>query len=272
QGGVNAHQSGVSTAMQITQGNLPVYFYIYPMTIALNRVGKLLEKLIPEIYIENRTIVKGDNIYSINGDDENSLNFANTQENHSYGIKVKSSASFEIQRQNYLHSMITIFQASPPEMKALLAPQIFELMKLPNLPELNDIYDKFIAMSAPQLYPILKEKDPKKVEQSIAQTRQQQQAAQHSAQSQQQQAAALEQQLKIKDMQLREESLELEKQKLALQLRKQQAEEVESIGKHHIESEKIDNSQKEVNAKLATDVIKSHAEIKKSMIDSKVHN
>ncbi len=256
QGNISSNKSGIAASMEISQANLPIYFYITPMIEAIDRIGFILKKLIPKIYIEERTVKSKDGSFNINSNDKNSLNFIDDTDNDTCDISVKASASFEVQKQTYLNNMISIFQASPPELKTLLAPSIFELMQVPNLPEINDIYDKFIALSNPELYPILKEKDPEKVKVDIANMQQQQQQQQQEQQAMLMQKEQLEQQIKIEELNLRKKSLELEERKLSLDENKQNSSNIANLGNFHLENEKLDQQKANNKTKLVTEVMK----------------
>ena len=268
----NAQMSGIAKSMEINQANLPIYYYLHPMITALNRVGEILNYLIPEIYINPRTIESDTERTEINSGEQNTLNFSENFQATDYHIYIKAGASFTIQRETYRKSMDMIYTRAPQELQLLLAPLMFELMDVPNLPRLEDIYKKFIALTQPQLFQLLKDVPVGEIEEqvkvSLEQKQQQEGQQAQMAQSMQQMAMQKEQQgMQIEQMkiQLKQQEIQLEQQKLQLQERTQEAAELENTSNYQIRSEELDQRQRDNEARQEVEQMKVKADVVKTV-------
>jgi hypothetical protein len=267
-------QAGIAKEMEINQANLPIYYYLHPMITALNRVGEILNQLIPEVYINPQPIANKTDRMEINTGEPNTLNFSDEFAAEDYHIYIKAGASFTIQRETYRKSMDMIYSRAPQELQLLLAPMMFELMDVPNLPRLEDIYKKFIALTQPQLYQLLQDVPTAEIEQKVQealQTQQQQQGEQSQmAQSMQQMAMQKEHQTMLiaqMKVELDQQKLRLDQQELALKERAQEAEELENTTNYQIRTEEIDQRERDSQAEVEKERIKAPTDLLKNVLE-----
>lgn len=265
--------SGIAKSMEINQANLPIYFYLHPMITALNRVGVVLQDLIPKIYVNQRNITFRSTQIKMNSGDPQDLNFDENFEPKDYDIYIKAGASFTIQRDTYRKSMEMIYKNAPQELQLLLAPMMFELMDVPNLPRLEDIYKKFIALTQPELYSLLQDVPAAQIEQEVAQAMQKKQQMQQSQEMMQAQAQQGMLQKQQQEMQIEEQKISLDTQKLALDTetlalkkRAQEAEELQNTTNFHLRTEEIDQRERDTTTKLEIQEMKNQAEVTKAAI------
>ncbi len=283
QGASSGSVTGIAKSMEINQANLPLYYYLQPMITALNRVGKILNHLIPEIYMDRHQIRGTNSQVEINTGDDTSLNFNEEFKEEDYDIYIKAGASFTIQRETYRKSMEMIFKEAPAELKLLITPAMLQLMDVPNLPQLEDIYKKFIALMYPELYGLLKDVSESEIETVVEEAKAKKEEAQQTQEQMQtamQEMAMQKEQQEMKLQALRAEveqrrvatqeaELQLKREELQLKDRRQEANELQNMSNYQVRTEEIDQRQRDNDTKLAEQHMKNKAEVIKAAISTR---
>lgn len=259
QGAPSNEISGKAQQLRIAQGNVSAYFYFKNAVSTLTYVCEIIAQVLPQIYVEERTLMHKNKPYTINKRDsgeDDSLNFGLVNFND-LNISIKVGASFEAQRQQYIQIMMQIMQNMQPEVQAILAPNLLKMLDLADAPDIEKKIEALVQSQNPTLYHIMQGDY---------------QAAQQAAQMQQQnnpQAAEtqMQQQELQQKQQIEQARLQLSQQELALKQRKMSLDELKTYGDYQLNAEKNDNDAKESNAKVTSTDIKSHAEIVKAMAD-----
>jgi len=269
QGNSTPQISSQTQSMQITQGNLPIYFYLHPMLMAIEKLGDVLKEMIPKVYVAPNEIISGKDAFSINSDDQEGLNFNDDEfDTNAYHISIQVGAAFAIQKERTLQMMIEIYKSAPDQMKVLMAPMMMEAMEIPNLPGLLDVFNKFIAYSNPQMYKLMQSDDMRQIEQMGEQNQQQQQQMQGAAQQQVQQEHQMKLQGQQQKLAIQQEELELKRVELELKKAKQQMEELESASKFQLGMEEADAKEKASLERSHAEIVKAEAEIEKARLDA----
>ena len=270
QGASSPQISSQTQAMQITQGNLPIFFYLHPMLMAIERMGEVLKEMIPKVYVTQDDIISGKDAFSLNSPDEQeSLNFNDEEfDTNAYHISIRVGAAFAIQKERSLQLMSEIYKSAPDQMKVLMAPMMMEAMEIPNLPGLLDIFNKFLAFSQPQLYELMKNDDMQQIKQMGQQNQAQKQQMQGAAQAQVMQENQMKMQAEQQKLAIQQQELALKQAELQLKRAKQNMEELESASKYQLAMEEMDEKERATLAKAHAEVVKAEAEIEKARLEA----
>lgn len=261
--------SSQTQAMQISQGNLPIYFYLHPMLMAIQRVGEVLKEMIPKVYVAPDDIINGKDSFSLNNEDQEGLNFNSDEfDTNAYHICIKVGASFAIQKERSMQLMSEIYKSAPDQMKVLMAPMMMEAMEIPNLPGLLDIFNKFLAFSNPKLYEMMKTDDIRQIEQMGQQQQQQNQQMQGAAQQQVMAENQMKMQEQQQKLQIQQEELELKRAELELKKAKQQMDELESGSKYQLAMEEMDEKARASMTKAHAEIMRAEAEVEKARLEA----
>lgn len=258
--------SGVAEQLRINQGNINSYFYTKNVIASLNQISLILGDLIPLTYIEERTLYIKDKAVKLNNldDDEDKVIDIGGIRSEDFQITIKAGASFEVQRQQYLDTLIQLVKQLPQPAQIVLLPEILNLMQLPNIGDITTKLENLLNLENPELYQIIKGATAEEIKAS--KTNQGPSPQQQAMQAQQQAAQAATQQAQ-EELALKKVEIQQKQQTIDLQAQKQRMEEVKTYGDYQLQAERNDDSRAETESHLEASTLKSHAEIAKASMD-----
>ncbi len=268
QGAPSNEVSGIAQALRIGQNNIGIYYYIDNTIECLKQVGRILVNVIPQIYVEEREVGKGNGSLIINPKfnypDIATLDMEEIKTDK-LEVDITVSTSFEVQTQQNMNLLIQLIQLAP-EKKDVLIPMLVEMSRLPQAPKIISNYEKMTALTNPNAYAVLKGIPLDKIEEKQEQQQQQAQQIQGAVMQSKMQAI----QSKVKGQQVQNQisagRLNIDQQKLQLDQSRHNAENLQNLSQYQMDGQKLESEMQESSAKIKASQTKSRAEIINSIL------